>query len=56
MAAATVGPMDVFWVFLMLSSLQPVIKQRWLEASRKMLIGRLERKRGLLCLRTARRP
>ena len=41
-----VGPMDIFWVFIMLTSLQPVLKQRWNEASRRMLIGRLERKRG----------
>jgi ClpP class serine protease len=45
-AAINVGPMGVFWVFLMLSSLQPVMKQRWLEASRRILIARLERKRG----------
>ena len=44
-AAMNVGPMDVFWLFLMLISLQPVVKQRWLEASRRMLIARLERKR-----------
>ena len=40
-----VGPMDIFWVFIMLTSLQPVVKQRWTEASRRLLIGRLERKR-----------
>src|SRR5271166_2957119 len=45
-AAMNMGPMDVFWVFIMLSSLQPVLKQRWLEASRKRLIARIERKRG----------
>jgi ClpP class serine protease len=37
--------MDVFWVFLMLTSLEPVMKQRWLEASRRRLIARIERKR-----------
>jgi ClpP class serine protease len=38
--------MDVFWVFIMLTSLQPVLKQRWLEAYRRSLIARIERKRG----------
>jgi ClpP class serine protease len=37
--------MDVFWLFLMLSALQPVIKQRLLEASRKRLIYRIESER-----------
>ena len=41
-----VTPMDVFWVFIMLTSLQPVLKQRWTEASRRLLIARLEKKRG----------
>jgi ClpP class serine protease len=45
-AATNIGPMDVFWVFLMLTSLQPVMKQRWLEASRRRLIAQIERKRG----------
>jgi len=34
-AAANIGPMDVFFVFIMLTSLEPVMKQRWLEASRR---------------------
>jgi ClpP class serine protease len=38
--------MDVFWVFIMLTSLQPVLKQRLLEASRRSLIARIQRKRG----------
>src|SRR5213082_2302979 len=37
--------MDIFWLFFMLSALQPVIKQRLLEASRKRLIGLIERER-----------
>jgi len=45
-AAMNIGPMDVFWIFIMLSSLQPVVKQRWLEASRKRLIWDIQRKRG----------
>ena len=45
MGTMTIGPMDVFWVFIMVSSLQPVLKQRWSEVARRMLIARLERKR-----------
>ena len=37
--------MDVIWLFFMLSALQPVIKQRLLEASRKRLITLIERER-----------
>src|SRR5467141_974220 len=37
--------MDLFWLFFMLSALQPVITQRLLEASRKRLIARIERER-----------
>lgn len=37
--------MDIFWLFFMLSALQPVIKQRLLEASRKRLITQIERDR-----------
>src|SRR5438093_12098070 len=37
--------MDIIWLFFMLSALQPVIKQRLLEASRKRLIGLIERER-----------
>src|SRR5213082_565009 len=37
--------MDIFWLFVMLSALQPVIKQRLLEASRKRMIGLIERER-----------
>src|SRR5881227_1148571 len=37
--------MDIFWLFFMLSALQPVIKQKLLEASRKRMIGLIERER-----------
>ncbi len=37
--------MDIFWLFFMLSALQPVIKQRLLEASRKRMIALIERDR-----------
>jgi ClpP class serine protease len=38
--------MDIFWLFFMLSALQPVIKQHLLEASRKRLIAQIERERN----------
>src|SRR5882762_5284155 len=37
--------MDIFWLFFMLSALQPMIKQRLLEASRRRLIALIERER-----------
>src|ERR1700731_914121 len=37
---------DLFWVFFMLSALQPVIRQRMLDAMRARKIAQLERKRG----------
>src|SRR2546422_11545883 len=39
-------PGDVLWIFFLLSALQPVLKQRFLEASRQRLIGKIERQRG----------
>jgi len=33
---------QLIWLFFMLSALQPVLKQRMLEASRKRLLGRIE--------------
>jgi ClpP class serine protease len=40
------GAIDVFWLFLMLTALQPVLKRHLLEASRKRLIAKIEEKRG----------
>src|ERR1700730_14598164 len=37
--------MDIIWLFFMLSAIQPIIKQKLLEASRKRLIGLIERER-----------
>jgi len=37
--------MDIFWLFFMLSALQPIIKQKFLEASRKRMIALIERER-----------
>src|SRR5437660_5135115 len=36
---------DVIWFFFIFSALQPVLKQRFLEATRQRLIGRIERER-----------
>ena len=36
---------DLVWIFFVLSALQPMLRQRWLEASRTRLIRELERKR-----------
>lgn len=40
------GGMDFIWLFLMLVTLQPVVRQRLLEASRQRLIARIEQQRG----------
>src|SRR5881397_538925 len=37
---------DVLWMFFLLSALQPVLKQRFLEASRQRLIARIEQRRN----------
>jgi ClpP class serine protease len=39
-------PGDVLWVFFLISALQPVLKQRFLEASRQRMIAKLERQRN----------
>jgi len=36
------SPTDVIWFFFMFSALQPVLKQRFIEASRRKLIARIE--------------
>jgi hypothetical protein len=33
-----IGFTDLFWIFIVLTSLQPVLKQRFLEASGKRLM------------------
>src|ERR1700752_5035826 len=40
------GVMDLLWIFFMVSALQPVLKQKLLEAARYRMIASLERKRG----------
>jgi len=37
---------DLFWVFFIISSLQPIVRQKMLEAARANALRRLERKRG----------
>jgi ClpP class serine protease len=39
-------PGDLFWLFFVFSALQPVLKQRLLDASRQRLIARIERQRS----------
>lgn len=41
-----IGITDLFWLFIVFTSLQPMLKQRLLEASRRRLIGEIESKRG----------
>jgi ClpP class serine protease len=40
------NPADVIWFFFLFSALQPVLKQRFLEAARQRLIARIENKRN----------
>ena len=40
------GILDIFWIFLILTTIQPVITQKWLEAARLRLLRKLERSRG----------
>ena len=40
------GVVDVLWIFFIMSALQPVIKQKLLEAARYRMIARIERTRG----------
>jgi len=38
--------LDILWLFFIISTLQPVLKQRFLDASRQRLIAKIERQRG----------
>ncbi|MCD6289153.1 MAG: ATP-dependent Clp protease proteolytic subunit [Anaerolineae bacterium] len=38
--------LDVLWIFIILSSLQPVLRQRYVEAMRQRVIRSIEKKRG----------
>jgi len=37
---------DLLWLFIIVSSLTPLLKQRYLEACRQQLMRRIEKKRG----------
>ncbi|HEY7495717.1 MAG TPA: ATP-dependent Clp protease proteolytic subunit [Candidatus Tectomicrobia bacterium] len=37
---------DILWIFFMLSALQPILRQKLLETTRRRLIARLEQQRG----------
>jgi ClpP class serine protease len=39
------SPADLLWLFFLFSALQPMLKQRYLEASRQRLIAKIERQR-----------
>lgn len=54
-AAMNVGATDLFWIFIMPTSLQPMLKKRLLEASRHRLITKIERKRGARVILLAHR-
>ena len=41
-----VSGFDIFWFFFILMTLQPLLKQRFLEAARQRMIRKLEQKRG----------
>ena len=45
-AAINISFTDLFWIFIVVSSLQPLFRQRLLDASRRRLIAEIERKRG----------
>jgi len=38
--------MDFFWIFFMITAIQPIIRQKFLEASRKRLLSVIEEKRN----------
>lgn len=38
--------MDFFWIFLMISALQPILSRKLLEAARQRMIAKIERKRN----------
>ena len=44
------GLSDLFWVFLIFSALQPLTRQKWLEASQLRLLKRLEQTRSSIAI------
>ena len=39
------NPLDLLWLFLIASTLQPLVRQRWLEGQRLRLLQKLEHQR-----------
>lgn len=37
---------DLFWIFFMISAMQPLLRQKMLDAARQRMIARIEKKRG----------
>jgi len=52
------GIMDIFWIFFIISALQPVLQRRFLESMRTRKIAQIERGRGtrVILLVHGRRP
>ena len=46
MAGGGISGFDIFWFFFILMTLQPLLRQRFLEAARQRMIRKLEQKRG----------
>ncbi len=40
------GPLDLLWILLVLSALQPMLQQKFLEATRQRLMRQIEKQRG----------
>jgi len=40
------GFFDLFWIFFLLTAVQPILKQKILESSREKIISKIEKKRG----------
>ncbi len=40
------GPLDLLWLFFVLAALQPILQQKFLEATRQRLMREIEKKRG----------
>jgi ClpP class serine protease len=39
------GPLDIFWIFFMISALQPVFQRKMMEAARHRMIAKIEKRR-----------
>jgi len=43
------GIIDIFWIFLMISTLQPVLQRRYLNSMRAHKIAQIEKKARFPC-------